>query len=205
VQTPLKRYLTTALGASEMSLLDLATAYRTIASGLVVEPHVIRQVIDRSGDIIGGYRPLSAERMPVNDIGIQMVQEGLRGVVRIPGGTAHALTKSRSFPLEVMGKTGTTSDFKDAVFVGSTYGLGGITVAVRIGFDDNRSLGSRETGGQLAMPVFQDVMRRMYGEKLVGPAPEFPKYMEDNITNYLQTTALLAALPRPMVFFDIGR
>ena len=205
VHTPLKRYLTTALGASEMSLLELATAYRTIASGLVVEPHVIRQVIDRSGDIIGGYRPQSAERMPVNDIGIQMVQEGLRGVVRLPNGTAHALSKSKGFPLEVMGKTGTTSDFKDAVFVGSTYGLGGITVAVRIGFDDNRSLGSRETGGQLAMPVFQDIMRRMYGEKLVGPAPEFPKYIEDNITNYLQTTALLATLPRPMVFFDIGR
>lgn len=205
VHSELKRYLTTALGASEMSLLELATAYRTIASGLVVEPHVIRQVIDRSGDIIGGYRPLSAERVPVNDVGLQMVQEGLRGVVRMPNGTAHALSKSKSFPLEVMGKTGTTSDFKDAVFVGSTYGLGGITVAVRIGFDDNRTLGSRETGGQVALPVFRDVMRRMYSGNLVGPAPEFPKYMEDNITNYLHTTALLAALPKPMVFFDIGR
>jgi membrane carboxypeptidase/penicillin-binding protein len=46
-----------------------------------------------------------------------------------------------------MGKTGTTSDFRDALFVGSTYGPGGITVAVRIGFDDNRALGKKETGG----------------------------------------------------------
>ena len=41
---------------------------------------------------------------------------------------------------------------RDALFVGSTYGPEGITVAVRIGFDDNRSLGPKETGGRLALP-----------------------------------------------------
>ena len=64
-------------------------------------------------------------------------------------GTAHALD-SRGFPIAVMGKTGTTNDFRDALFVGSTYGVDGITVAVRIGFDDNRSLGregNRRAGG----------------------------------------------------------
>ena len=62
-----------------------------------------------------------------------------------------------------MGKTGTTNEFRDALFVGSTYGVDGITVAVRIGFDDNRTLGSRETGGRVALPVFQEVMRKVYG------------------------------------------
>jgi len=205
VRTPLKRFPTTALGASEMSLLELATAYRTMASGLMVQPHVIRGVIDRSGDPIGGYRSSSYERVPVNDFGLQLLQEALRGVVRMPSGTAHALSKSKSFPIAVMGKTGTTSEFRDAVFVGSTYGLDGITVAVRIGFDDNRTLGGRETGGRLAMPVFQDVMRKVYSAGLVGPAPEFPKYMEDGITNHLQTRALLATLPNPIVFLNIGR
>ena len=54
-----------------------------------------------------------------------------------------------------MGKTGTTNDFKDALFVGSTYGVDGITVAVRIGFDDGRSLGSqrnRRPGGPAGVP-----------------------------------------------------
>ena len=74
------------------------------------------------------------------------IQEGLRGVVRLPGGTAYSLSAG-DFPVPVMGKTGTTSDFRDALFVGSTYGVKGITVAVRIGFDDNRPLGVRETGG----------------------------------------------------------
>jgi len=49
--------------------------------------------------------------------------------VRIQEGTAHSL-HGRHFPIPVMGKTGTTSDFRDALFVGSTYGPQGITVAV---------------------------------------------------------------------------
>jgi penicillin-binding protein 1A len=85
-----------------------------------------------------------------------------------------------------MGKTGTTSDFRDALFVGSTYGPEGVTVAVRIGFDDNRSLGSRETGGKVALPVFKEIMLRVYRENLVGPVPEFPARMEESITAYLR-------------------
>ena len=87
--------------------------------------------------------------------------------MRIPTGTAHALDSS-AFPIAVMGKTGTTNEFRDALFVGSTYGADGITVAVRIGFDDNRSLGAKETGGRVALPVFQEVMLRVYHDQIVG-------------------------------------
>jgi membrane peptidoglycan carboxypeptidase len=96
-----------------------------------------------------------------------LIQEGLRGVVRIPTGTAHALD-SRAFPIAVMGKTGTTNEFRDALFVGSTYGDEGITVAIRIGFDDNQSLGAKETGARVALPVFQELMLRVYQEGIVG-------------------------------------
>ena len=85
-----------------------------------------------------------------------------------------------------MGKTGTTNDFRDAIFVGSTYGVRGITVAVRIGFDDNRSLGRAETGARLALPVFRDVVSKIYRERLVGPAPVFPEPLEARITAYLE-------------------
>jgi membrane peptidoglycan carboxypeptidase len=204
VRTPLKPYPATALGASEMHLLELATVYRTIASGLLVQPRVIRQVIDRAGDTIGGYyRSSSAERVVVNDAALLMLQEGLRGVVRMPTGTGHALSMSKSFPLAVMGKTGTTSEFRDAVFVGSTYGVGGITVAVRVGFDDNRTLGSRETGGKVALPIFQEVMRKVYGGGLAGPAPPFPEHMEDSITDHLRASAVLAMLPKPAFWLNI--
>jgi membrane carboxypeptidase/penicillin-binding protein len=117
-----------------------------------------------------------------NESGLSLIQEGLRGVVRIPSGTAHALD-ARTFPIPVMGKTGTTNNYRDALFLGSTYGPNGITVAVRIGFDDNRSLG--ETGGRAALPIFREVMLNTYQAKLVGPVPSFPANMENNIADYL--------------------
>ena len=194
VRTPLERYPTTALGASAMNLLELANAYRTMASGIVAEPYVIRSIVRDSGEMVPDARrgPLATS---IDAAALSLIQEGLRGVVRLPTGTAHALA-SHGFPIAVMGKTGTTNDFKDAIFVGSTYGPDGITAAVRIGFDDNRSLGSRETGGRLALPVFQELMLGVYRNKIVGAAPAFPAGMEDRIT-----ASLLSPDPPPAIDF----
>jgi penicillin-binding protein 1A len=180
IQTPLERYPTTALGASEMNLLELANAYRTMASGIVAEPFVLRATMRESGEVVAAARPRPSPVL-IDRAALALIQEGLRGVVRLPSGTAHALA-SRRFPIAVMGKTGTTNDFRDAIFVGSTYGPDGITVAVRIGFDDNRSLGSRETGGRLALPVFQELMLALYSVDILGTAPAFPTGIEQRIT-----------------------
>ena len=183
VKTRLQPYATTALGASEVNLLELANAYRTIASGIFAEPHVIRHIVRDSGEVAADNE-MQRSTVDVNGSALALIQEGLRGVVRMPTGTAHGLD-SRAFPIAVMGKTGTTNEFRDALFVGSTFGLEGITVAVRIGFDDNRSLGPRETGGRVALPVFKELMLSVYREKLVGPVPKFPTQMEQNIDDYL--------------------
>jgi penicillin-binding protein 1A len=185
IRTPLQPYVTIALGASEVRLLELADAYRAMASGLLAEPHVVDRVADVSGDEL--YQASRAVR-EIPSAELSLIQEGLRGVVRLPDGTAHSLDRA-DFPIPVMGKTGTTSNFRDALFVGSTYGPQGITVAVRIGFDDNRELGEKETGGRLALPVFREIMLRVYKAKLVGPAPKFPRAIEEGIDQYL---ALLA-------------
>jgi penicillin-binding protein 1A len=183
IRTPLQRYETTALGASEVTLLELANAYRIMASGIRADPYVIAK-ISRSGGDVAYSRPTPCCGTDENGLELSMIQEGLRGVVRIPSGTAHALD-ARAFPIPVMGKTGTTNNYRDALFIGSTYGPNGITVAVRIGFDDNRSLGKMETGGRAALPVFREVMFKTYQAKLVGPAPPFPADMERNIAAYL--------------------
>jgi penicillin-binding protein 1A len=182
IRTSLHPYDTTALGASEVTLLELANAYRMMASGILAQPYVISTI--EHGGTVAYSHPASC--CPPNEygLGLSMIQEGLRGVVRIPSGTAHALD-SRSFPIPVMGKTGTTNNYRDALFIGSTYGPDGITVAVRIGFDDNRSLGAKETGGTAALPVFREVMLKTYQAKLVGPVPSFPANMESNIQSYL--------------------
>ena len=186
IRTPLRPYISTALGASEVRLLELADAYRAIASGILAEPHVIDRVEDAFGDVLyESPRRGRAVRSPA----LTSIQEGLRGVVRLPGGTAHSLD-SRSFPIPVMGKTGTTSDFRDALFVGSTYGAQGITVAVRIGFDDDRSLGARETGARTALPIFREIMLRIYLDQLAGKAPRFPAEIEAGIDDYLALQAV---------------
>ena len=184
IRTKLQPYVSTALGASEVTLLELANAYRLMAGGMPGEPHVIDKLQHTRGGIAYRYqRPCCLANR--NDFGLSMIQEGLRGVVRIPSGTAHALD-SRAFPIPVMGKTGTTNNYRDALFVGSTFGPNGITVAVRIGFDDNRSLGAKETGGRAALPVFREIILKIYQAKLVGPAPLFPVEMEENIDAYLR-------------------
>jgi len=183
IRTALHRYETTALGASEVTLLELANAYRLMASGIRAEPYAIAKIEHSAGGVIYTHA-LPCCPINANGLELSMIQEGLRGVVRIPSGTAHALD-TRGFPIPVMGKTGTTNNYRDALFLGSTYGPDGITIAVRIGFDDNRSLGRMETGGRAALPIFREVMLNTYQAKLVGPVPTFPADMENHIAAYL--------------------
>lgn len=189
VKTRLQPYLTTALGASEVNLLELTNAYRAVASGVFAEPYAVRKIVRATGEI-AREKELDRSGGDLNDPALLLIQEGLRSVVRIPTGTAHSLDPA-VFPIAVMGKTGTTNKFRDALFIGSTYGRNGITVAVRVGFDDNRSLGANETGGRLALPVFKELMLKVYRENLVGPVPMFPAQMEQNINDYLASRAVV--------------
>jgi penicillin-binding protein 1A len=193
IRSPLQPYLTIGLGLSEVRLMELAGAYRAIASGLDAEPHVIDRVADRTGRVL-----YEADRKAkkIQFAELSLIQEGLRGVVRLPNGTASALNR-QDFPIQVMGKTGTTSDFRDALFVGSTHGPEGITVAVRVGFDDNRELGAKETGGRLALPIFREIMLRVYQAQLFGPAPTFPPEIEKSIDDYLARRAASKIPPAP--------
>jgi penicillin-binding protein 1A len=183
IETPLAPYPSTALGGSEVTLLELANVYRAIASGTLARPHAIEEVTDGTGTSL--YRWSEPVREIDGGVAFDEIRELLRGVVRIPTGTAHALDQSREFPIPVMGKTGTTNDFRDALFVGSTYGIGGITAAIRIGFDDNRELGEKETGGRTALPIFKEIMLEAYGGGILGPPPATPRAMEDSIDAYL--------------------
>ena len=159
---------------------------------MLAEPYIVGRVTDIDGEELY-VAPRDARS--VQSAGLRRIQEGLRGVVRIPGGTASVLNR-RDFPVPVMGKTGTTSDFRDALFVGSTYGTSGITVAVRIGFDDNRPLGRSETGGRTALPVFREIMLRIYERQLVGPAPRFPRSIESRDRPVRSGAGRVEGLPR---------
>ena len=180
ITSPIPLFPSTALGASEVRLVELAGAYRAIASGVRASSHLVARVTGPQGEV------LHAATGPTGTLphaGLREIQEGLRGVILIPGGTGNVLARD-DFPISVMGKTGTTNDFRDALFVGSTYGPQGITVAVRIGFDNNRTLGSGETGARAAIPIFREILLRTYAQGLVGPVPDFPDEMEAAIGMY---------------------
>ena len=184
IETHLKPYLSTSIGASEVTLLELANAYRTMATGLRARSHLLVDVRNRDGLLLREWQE-GAFALDQTVWPLPLLQEALRGVVRFPGGTAHVLDGA-ALPVAVMGKTGTTNGFRDALFVGSSYGLGGLTVAVRIGFDDGRSLGARETGALAALPIFREIMGLVYARGLVGPPPQFPPSIEDGIDAYLR-------------------
>lgn len=192
IHSKLQPYPTTVLGASEVNLLELANMYRALASGIDAEPHIVERATDRTGQEVYRARP-TARPMKLPAGALEAMQEGLRGVVRLPSGTAHSLD-SQDFPIPVMGKTGTTSNFRDALFVGSTYGPRGITIAVRVGFDDNRELGAKETGGRAALPIFRDVMLQVYRHDVLGAPPQFPRVIEASIDRYLEGPRELDAL-----------
>jgi membrane peptidoglycan carboxypeptidase len=155
-----------------------------MATGLRARSHLLVDVRDRDGLLLREWHE-KAIALDQTVWPLPLLQEALRGVVRFPGGTAHALDGA-ALPVAVMGKTGTTNGFRDALFVGSSYGLGGLTVAVRIGFDDGRSLGARETGALAAVPVFREIMGLVYARGLAGPPPQFPPSIEDGIDTYLR-------------------
>lgn len=70
--------------------------------------------------------------------------------------------------------------------MGSTYGIQEIIVAVRIGLADNRPSGPGETRRAHRAAISREIMMRVYEEQLVGPAPRFPREIEDGINRYLR-------------------
>jgi penicillin-binding protein 1A len=159
-----------ALGAGETTVFRLTGAYSAFVNGgRKVEPHLIEMVQDREGKTIyrsdrrdcdrcaSGFNGDESPRIPPSGaqvwdrITAYQITSMLQGVVQ--RGTAAA---ANVLGRPTGGKTGTTSEYRSAWFVGFTPHM---VVGTYIGFDDNRSLGSGETGAQAALPVFIDFMQ----------------------------------------------
>lgn len=154
----LARNLTLALGTSEVTLLELAAAYNTLAGGGVwTEPHFVLEIQNRSGRVIYQARP--RRRVALSPETAYIMTDMLRGVVN--HGTAK---RAKALARPVAGKTGTTDSFRDALFVGYSPG---VLAAVRVGFDSNRSLGPGRTGARVALPIWVDFMDQALKDKPV--------------------------------------
>ena len=145
-------YLTMALGAGSVTPLQMATGYAVFANGgFRVEPYLISKVIDSKGNVLFEAQPTRAGDPSIRalDARTAFVMDSLLLEVTKSGTAASARPAlSRS---DIAGKTGTTNDSMDAWFAGYHPSV----VAVSwLGFDKPKSLGDRETGGGLALPVW---------------------------------------------------
>ena len=150
-----------ALGVFEISLLDLTSAYGTFANqGVLVEPHLIREVYNRDAALVQRFEP--NVRDAVSPQIAYLMNRALEGV--ISDGTGRA---AKHLGKHIAGKTGTTDNNTDAWFVGYTRDL---AVGVWVGFDEPKSLGSRETGALAALPIWQAFMQKAIE---ISPLREF--------------------------------
>jgi penicillin-binding protein 1A len=150
-------YLTMALGAGAVTPIQMAGAYSVFANGgYRTTTYFIERIEDQRGNVLGRANPRraghDAERA-IDGRNAFIMSSLLQEVVR-SGTAARALQLGRS---DLAGKTGTTNDFVDAWFAGFQPSL----VAVAwIGYDNPRSLGRNETGGQAALPIWMAYMSK---------------------------------------------
>jgi penicillin-binding protein 1A len=168
-------YLPMALGAGLVTPLQSAAGYSVFANGgYRINPYLINEVTDAHGEPISKAQPLTAGRDAPRSIdprNAYIMNSLLHSVATVGTGAGTNVLK-RS---DLQGKTGTTNDAKDGWFAGYQQSL----VAVAwMGYDQPKSLGSREFGAQLALPIWVDYM----GQALRG-VPQAEPAMPDTVTS----------------------
>ena len=150
VTSNIPAYLPVALGAVEITLEEQVASYSVFPNdGIRVAPRLVRKVSNADGITLWEEPPAVTEVISQDTARTMMVL--LRGVIAHGTGVAAAQLKH---PLG--GKTGTTSDFTDAWFLGFSPS---ITCGVWVGYDSRESLGEKETGAKAALPIWMTVMK----------------------------------------------
>jgi len=158
ITSKIEPVLPIALGAADVTLIEMVSAYSTFPNdGVRVVPRLISRVTDYDKAVLEENLQELRDVIPAQTarIIVDLMQEVVRS------GTA---AKAQVLKRPAAGKTGTTNDFTDAWFVGYTPSL---AAGVWIGFDEKVTLGDKETGGVAALPMWIDMMQQIYKDKPV--------------------------------------
>jgi len=182
VTTDIPAYLPVALGAAEITLEEQVTSYSVFPNdGIRVKPRLIRKVTNADGITLWEDAPA------VDEIVSQQTARTMMTLFRAV--TAHgtgAAVAQMNHPLG--GKTGTTSDYTDAWFLGFSPS---VTCGVWVGYDSRQSLGEKETGARAALPIWMQIMKAAIAGK---DDEKFPGDVEDPT---IQKASLASAVQSP--------
>ncbi len=185
IKVPMAPYLPSALGATEVPLDQMVSAYSAFPNkGIRVEPHMIRRVLDRDGAVLEEWEKTTYK--VVNEYVALTMVSLMRGVVQF--GTAAA---AGSLGVPLAGKTGTVNDHTDVWFIGytPTYVTG-----VWLGYPGRKKpLGNDMTGAHGALPMFVDFMKTFLKDKPKEDFAKAPTMPEDMKELFRQRQRELAA------------
>ena len=166
IRQNLLAYPSLALGAFEVTPLEMASAYASVAAGgLLFKPSFIERIRNADGVTLEQWTPEAKEATSPGSAWVLLGM--MRGVVQ--RGTAASAAK---LGLNLAGKTGTTNEYSDAWFIGMTPK---VTIAVWVGHDTRKALtgGTHAQGAEVALPIFMKIVEKMKAEGLASPADDF--------------------------------
>jgi penicillin-binding protein 1A len=184
ITTPLTEDLSLALGTSEVPLVELAQAYATVAAGAYP---VIAHGLPPEEQ--GWFERLMSRQRRFSQDQLAMIRDLLSSAANRGTGSAAALRTS------TFGKTGTTQDSRDAIFVGYA---GGLVTAVWIGNDDNSPLPGGAAGGGVPARIWRNFMSGAINE----PAEVAPEEQDSDLVNAIANVAVEAGLGNMSVGID---
>ncbi len=189
-------YLTMALGAGSTNPWQMSEAYAVFANGgYKINTFLINKVIDGKGKVLMQAKPKQAgdeDNQVITTRNANTMHSMMQDVVRY-GTAAKANVLKRN---DLAGKTGTTNESNDAWFAGYASQVVGITW---VGFDQPKSLGDKETGGGVALPIWIDYMAKVLpklpelSRKTVIETPQ----IESSTADTGAIVAPVSAVPKP--------
>ncbi len=207
----LPKDLSLSLGSGAIAPLELARGYTVLANGgYLTKPYFINRIETANGDVLfqanpdrvcrdckvsKGEQVEGVAKKVVDSRNVYIIASMMRDVIRAGTGT-RALVLNRP---DLSGKTGTTNDQKDAWFSGFN---AKIVTTAWVGFDQIRPLGTAETGGRAALPMWIDYMK----VALEGMPEAYPIEPEGIVTlNVDKQTGLLASPGQKGSYLEIFR
>jgi penicillin-binding protein 1A len=168
IESPIQRNLSIALGTSGVSMLELTSAFAVFANGGErIKPIFIKKIVTMKGEVLEENFPyieieekeeeeLPETSSPVSKEQVISPQNAFIMTHLLQGVVQHGTgQRAKALGRPIAGKTGTSSDYSDAWFIGYTPSL---LAGVWVGFDDKTSLGKNETGARAALPIWISFM-----------------------------------------------